>query len=171
MQNTVPNPLCSILVFRPLSPFEICREHNPPFYHRREIHFGLQSCKAPAHPRTGLCRSLSDAQYIERPVFTRVGKFPALMPLSTKSARTRSVPATSMSFDSDHIDDERHIPGAPMTDTAIGKGSALLVTMESYRISPTSANGKQTCKNVNSKKLPGAVSSGARIIGAMFKEA
>ena len=47
-----------------------------------------------------------------------------------------------MSFDSDHTDDQNHIPGAPMTDTAIGRGSALLVTMESYGISPTGAMGE-----------------------------
>ena len=64
------------------------------------------------------------------------------MPFSTKSARIRSVPAVILSFDSDRIEDQKHIPGAPMTDTAIGRGSTLLVTMESYGISPTSAIGK-----------------------------
>jgi hypothetical protein len=35
------------------------------------------------------------------------------------------------------------IPGAPMTDTPIGNGSSLLVTMESYLISPTEKEFQQ----------------------------
>ena len=50
-----------------------------------------------------LCLSLSDPQYIERPVCTRVGKLPVYMPFSTKSARIRSVPAILTLFESDHI--------------------------------------------------------------------
>ena len=47
--------------------------------------------------------SLSGPQYIERPVCTRVGKSPAFMPFSTKSARIRSVPAIGTLIDSNHI--------------------------------------------------------------------
>ncbi len=36
------------------------------------------------------------------------------------------------------------LPGAPMTDTTIGSGSSLLVTIESYLISPTRRKCQQT---------------------------
>jgi hypothetical protein len=61
-----------------------------------------------------------------------------------------------------------------MTDTAMGRGSSRLDTVEIYGISPTGAAREYLYKISNSNEggeLPGVVTSGARIIGDIFNTA
>lgn len=114
---------------------------------------------------------LSNPQYIERPVFTRVGKFPAFMPCSTQVRKNKTRTCNT----------HRHLIAiaSVIRNTYLGLLSLTLQWVEALPSwSPWNHTGSRQLVRLVSRparseqgELPGAVSSGARIIGAMFNEA